>query len=125
MIMDFIYITLGMTTLIIFLFKRDWLLKKQYTTLILGWNSLLFGIGYILDHVNLVNSKFVVALKISLICHIVFFVLAGVFKIIYKQNPKDTFWTMDRSLMRDGVFNFLFWVIAGFGSAMLVFLRVI
>ncbi len=31
-----------------------------------------------------------------------------IFVSIYKREPKDTFWSMDLSLMKDGIFNFLY-----------------
>ena len=123
--MDFIFIILGMSTMLLFLFKRDWLMNKNASILLLVWNIFLFCGGYSLQFYRIGNPEIVIALKISLLCQIIFFVLVFSFRKLYGKNPEDTFWTMDISLLKDGIFNFLFWVIAGFVSAVLVFTKII
>lgn len=119
--MNILFIALGMSTLLIFLFKRDWLFKKYQFLVLLSANLLLFVLGNLLAD----NFKLATALKMSLISQLIFLTLVFVFKSIYKRNPVDTFWTMDMSLMKDGVFNFIFWVLGITVPAGLVFTGVI
>lgn len=123
--MGFIYIILGINTLIIFLYKREWLFNKKPFVLLLVCNLLLFAIGYLAPVFSLNNSKMIVALKMPFISQMLFVCLTTVFKKVYKRNPEDTFWSMDIKQMKDGVFNFLFWIIAVVLPAILVFGRII
>ena len=114
-----------MTTLMIFLFKRDWLLNKKKSKIILGFNIILFILGYLLQYKSIGNSKFVVAIKISLLSQLIFIGMVYLFRKIYTRDPVDTFWTMDQTLMKDGVFNFLYWVLAFLLPAYLVSAKII
>ena len=120
--MNFIYIALGMTTLLVFLYKREWLLNKNSALALLGWNLVLFILGSLLFNFEVGNPKMVVALKMPLLAQVIFIVLVSIFRKIYKYDPVDTFWTMDTSLMKDGIFNFLFFSTAIIFPAILVFM---
>ncbi len=123
--MDFIFILLGINTLFVFLYKREWLLQKQPFTILLACNLILFVLGYVLQYYSIGNPKLVVALKMPVLSQLLFIGLVTVFRKIYNRDPVDTFWTMDISLMKDGIFNFVFWVIAVILPAILVFTRII
>lgn len=122
---NFIFILLGMNTLIIFLFKREWLLNKKTLISLFLINLLLFVLGYIFQYSLIGNPKFVVSLKMPLISQLIFVFMNYIFYKIYNRNPVDTFWTMDRKLMKDGIFNFMFWVLAGVLPAIIVFGKMI
>jgi len=51
---------------------------------------------------------------------IVFFLMKTLYGFFYEANPKETFWSMDLSLMRDGAFNFLFWFLGIMIPVMLI-----
>ena len=123
--MDFIYIVLGINTLIVFLFNRDWLLQKKSFIILFIFNLILFVLGYLLQHYSIGNPKFVVALKMPILSQLLFMGLVALFRKVYNRTPEDTFWTMDISLMKDGIFNFIFWIIAIILPAILVFGKVI
>ncbi len=123
--MDFIYIILGMNTLIVFMYKRDWLLSRKPFTITLTVNFLLLILGYLLQYYSVGNPKMVVALKMPVLSQLLFIGLVTIFRKIYNRDPVDTFWTMDVSLMKDGIFNFFFWVVAIILPAILVFTKII
>jgi hypothetical protein len=124
---DFIFILFGMNTLIVFLFKREWLLEKNTFLLLLAANIFLFIAGYILEAKQMIggNPKLVLALKMPLLSQLLFICMVICFRKIYKRNPVDTFWTMDKKLMKDGVFNFVFWVVGVLLPTILVFTKTI
>jgi len=123
--MDFIYIALGINTLVIFMYKREWLLKKQPFTILLICNLVLFILGYVMQYHSFGNPKLTVALKMPILSQLIFIGLVTIFRKIYNRDPVDTFWTMDISLMKDGIFNLFFWVIAIILPAILVFTKII
>ena len=123
--MKFVFVFLGMTSLIVFLYKREWLLNKKKAFLLLGWNSLLFISSFLFSYLELGDPKYVVAMKMSLIAQLMFLLMAFLFKKLIGRTPKDTFWGSDASLMADGIFNFIFWVAAIVLPAILVFTKVI
>src|SRR5688500_17213223 len=104
--MDFIIIVISMFVHIIFIYKREWLFDKKIFMVIFGISTLTFVLGFILLNSKIGNPKFIPALKMPLLALAVFFIMKNIFFRIYKKNPEDTFWSMDISLMRDGVFNF-------------------
>ena len=122
---NFGFIILGMNTLIIFTFKREWLLKKNSFLVLLFINIILFAMGYLLEAKLIENPKLVVALKMPLISQLLFICMLICFRKIYNRDPVDTFWTMDRSLMRDGIFNAIFWFIGFVLPAILAFTKII
>ncbi|MDB5258691.1 MAG: hypothetical protein JWM14_3386 [Chitinophagaceae bacterium] len=122
--MDFIYITLGLNILLIFLVKREWLLERQPFTIIMFGNAALFVLGYALPHFSIVFSILVEALKIPILSQLLFMFLVKVFRKINK-TPVDTFWTMDTHLMKDIKFNLAFWIIAILLPAIIVYTELI
>jgi hypothetical protein len=123
--MDFAYIALGLNTLAVFLYKREWLLKKKPFTILLAVNILLLILGYIFQYNLIGNPNMVVALKMPLLSQLIFISLVTIFRKVYNRDPVNTFWTMDISLMKDGIFNFTFWVTAILLPSILVFTKVI
>lgn len=107
--MNFIFVFLGMTTLIVFLFKREWLLEKDKAIFIFIWNVFLFISSYFLLYIDFGDPDSVLLLRMSLITHLIFIFLVIIFKKIVGRNPVDTFWVSDKKLFIDGAFNFLFW----------------
>lgn len=122
---NFIFILLGTNTLIVFLYKRDWLLEKNPFLVLLAANSILFATGYLLEFELVGNPKLVIALKMPLLSQLIFVCMVLIFRKIYNRDPVDTFWTMDQKLMKDGIFNFVFWVAAIILPAIVVFGKII
>jgi len=119
--MDFIYIILGMNTLIVFIYKRDWFLRRKPFLILLFVNFLLLILGYLLQYYSVGNHKMVVVLKMPMLSQLLFIGLVIIFRKVYNRDPVDTFWTMDVSLMKDGIFNFFFWVVAIILPVILIF----
>ncbi len=122
---DFLFIIIGMTTIIVFSFKREWLLNQKFSLILMCINLLLLILGYVFEYNSIGNPKMVVAIKMPILSQLIFIVLVYIFRKIYNRNPVDTFWSMDLSLMKDGIFNFLFWLLAIVLPAILVFTKVI
>jgi hypothetical protein len=123
--MNLIYIFLGMNIHFLFLFKRDWLFKKEFYIKLLLCNSILALLSYLFQYCLIGNPKFVIALKMPLISQVLFIGLVVVFQKLFKRNPIDTFWSMDISQMKDGIFNFGFWFLSIVIPAILVFKKII
>jgi hypothetical protein len=119
--MRFIFVFLGTTTLLLFLYKREWLLDKKKGLLLFVWNCILFLSSFILSYYEIGDAKFYVALKMSLLTQLMFLIMAFIFKKVFGRAPQDTFWGSDPSLMADSAFNFTFWVLAVVIPAGLVF----
>lgn len=93
-----------MTTLIVFMYKRDWLWSRKPFTILLAVNFQLLILGYLLQYYSVGNPKMVVALKMPVLSQLLFIALVTIFRKVYNREPVDTFWTMDVSLMKDGIF---------------------
>ena len=123
--MNFIYILLGTNILAVFMFRRDWLLRKMPFLNLLAVNFLLLAVGYLFQYFSIGNQKFVIALKIPVLSQLIFIILVTIFRILNKRDPKDTFWSMDSSLMTDGLFNFVFVTVSLIFPAIIVFMKII
>lgn len=111
----------GMLVHGIFIFRRDILYKKTSFIIVLAFSLLLFCLSYAFQALPLGNPKLVVLLKVPLLSLAIFFVMRRIFYRMYKKNPEDTFWFMDVSLMKDGIFNFLFWFLGMFIPILMVY----
>ena len=116
--MGFFLVVFGQIILYIFLFNRKILVDKKYQFIFLFACIVLFVLGYILQNANVKGGE---ALKIPLLQWGIYRIFYYSFVKMYKREPKDTFWTMDKTLMVDGVFNALFWFIAFILPVILVF----
>lgn len=109
--MNIIFVLLATCILFVFMFKRNFLYETKPFIIILSVSFILFLI-YVLLKSNGIEYKNYQAFAIPLMQLIIFFMLSKIYKYIFGKNPEDTFWTMDKKLMKDGIFNFLFWVLA-------------
>jgi len=109
--MDFLFAIVGLFVQIIFLFKRELLFERRSFLLILLVSAIMFILSYILILNNIGNPNTVRMLTIPLLAAMVFYAIKYIFFKIYNRNPEDTFWSMDFGQMKDGIFNFLFWVL--------------
>ncbi|UUV22726.1 hypothetical protein [Paenimyroides aestuarii] len=116
--MDFFLIFSGQIILYIFLFNRKILVDKKYQFIFLFACIVLFALGDILQNTNVKGGE---ALKIPLLQWGIYRIFYFIFVKLYKREPKDTFGSMDKTLMIDGVFNALFWFIAFILPLALVF----
>jgi hypothetical protein len=119
--MDIVFIVIGINVNFIFLFKRDCLLQSQSFNSLLILNFFLFVLTYIPQYFLIDLPATFLALKIPFLSQLVFKVLLIFFRMLYKRDPLDSFWTNDLDLMKDGIFNLLFWVIGNIVPIIIVF----
>lgn len=120
-----VFIILGLSIIIIFLFKRDLLTKQNSFRVIFIFSIILFVLGYVLDILIKQEKSLAIALKIPLLCLLIFRGFLWIFEKLYNRVPVDTFWTMKKDVWKDAIFNILFWIIGILVPVLLVFKRVI
>lgn len=121
--MDIIFGTLGFSIQIIFMFKREWLFERRTFSVIYLISSILFISFYILNYSGITaDYKTTKLLTVPLLASSIFYVIKLVFFMIHGRNLQDTFWSMDSSLMSDGFFNAIFWLLGGVLSMLFAYL---
>ncbi len=108
--MNLIFIVLGLNFYAIFVLKRSWLLEIKPYTILFAFNLCLFIAAHLFQYKHLENNNFTAALKIPAPQQLLFLALLLVYRGIFKKDPADTLWSMDWKLIKDGVFNFIFFV---------------
>lgn len=102
--MDIILVLIGLAVFFIFLFKREILIQKKSAIYFTTICVILALIGIILLYFNI---KIGINLTIPFVQYTLYRFSHFIFVKIYKREPKDTWWTMDLSLMTDGIYNFI------------------
>ena len=108
--MTLIFSIIAISIHIIFLFKREILFQKKSFLTLLAISFFLVIISLLIKNSE-VEIENIEMLQIPFLVLIIFFIMSKVYNFICGQNAKDTFWTNDIKLMKDGIFNFLFWVL--------------
>ncbi len=108
--MIFFFTIIGVSVHLIFLFKRELLFDQRTFKILLMVSFSLFLIFFLIRE-NSTPAKGLETLLVPFLALIVFWVMKNIYKGFFRQDAKDTFYSMDLKLMRDGVFNFLFWVV--------------
>jgi hypothetical protein len=108
--MSLLFIILGLNIYTIFILKRDWLLQKKPYIILLLCNLILFAVGHTMLYRNIGNPNFVSALNIPAPQQILLLALLTIYRKIFHDDPADTLWSMDWKKMKDGIFNFIFFV---------------
>src|SRR5690349_19774022 len=107
--MDILFCFVGLNVHFFFLFKREFLFSKTGFVKITACNTCLFVVALILLSQGVGNANLIKLLTCPFVACIVFYCLKSVFYLLYKRNAVDTFWSMDISLFKDGIFNAVFW----------------
>jgi hypothetical protein len=94
----------------IFLAKREILFDKRKFKILLTISLVLVGLYYIIKGLD-IYIKSIEGLLVPFFALLVFLVMTTIYRKIFEQDAKDSFHSMDLKLMKDGIFNFLFWVI--------------
>jgi hypothetical protein len=110
--MDVIFILIGMNVTIVFLLDKSKLDKKEWFLKLLILNIILFLVALVCLGLGLGKNTAINSLFIPLIAQSVYYCLSKLFYLKYKRNSVDTYWTMDRSLFIDGLFNSIFWIVS-------------
>ena len=102
----------------IFLFSRKLLIHKTFSIVLWGICFSLFITGFLLDGKEIRGSE---ALKIPLLQYSIYLLFRYWFVKLYNREPKDTFWTMEKGVWKDAIFNIIFWLVAFLLPTILVF----
>jgi nitric oxide reductase large subunit len=110
--MNVIFILIGMNVTIVFLFDKNKLDDKRSFFKILILNIILFVVASICLLNNIAKNTAINSLFIPLIAQGIYYGLSKLFYLKYDRNSLDTFWTMDKTLFKEGWFNYIFWFIS-------------
>lgn len=99
-----------MSVHIIFTMKREILFDKKKFKILLTASLVLVGFYCLIRGLH-IYIKSIEALLVPFFALLVFLAMSTVYRKIFGQDAEDSFHSMDLKLMRDGIFNFLFWVI--------------
>ena len=110
--MDIIFILIGINVIGVFLFDRSLLNNKGSFYKLLALNVMFFLIASICFFNNIGKQTAINALFIPLATQFLYSGLSILFYLGHQRNIEDTFWTMDKSLFRDGWYNFTFIIIS-------------
>lgn len=108
--MTLLFTLVGMSVHGIFMFKREILFDRRTFRILLLISFLIFCLFFLVKELT-TNIKGVEMLLVPFLALLVFWVMANCYRGIFRQDAKDTYHSMDLKLMKDGIFNFLFWVI--------------
>jgi hypothetical protein len=109
-LMIFLFTVVGMSVHMIFMFKREILFNRKTFKILLLTSLLPFGLFYLIRELT-IPTKGLEMLLVPFLALIVFWVMASIYRGIFGKDAKDTYHSMDLKLMKDGIFNFLFWVV--------------
>lgn len=110
--MDIIFILIGINVMGVFLFDRSLLNNKVSFYKLLALNVVFFFTASICFFNNFGKQTAINALFIPLVAQLLYNGLNRLFYINYHRNIEDAFWTMDKSLFKDGWYNFAFFIIS-------------
>ncbi|MBS1525799.1 MAG: hypothetical protein JST19_09140 [Bacteroidetes bacterium] len=110
--MNVICVILGLNIYGIFIVKQEWLYRGKFFCLLFLFNFILYATAHLLEHFRIGNPKYESLLKIPFPQQALFLVLLIIHHALFRRNPEDTFWSMDWSKLKDGIFNFIFIVLS-------------
>jgi len=94
----------------IFVFKREILLDKKKFIALVAVSLVLVGLCYLAKGFE-IKIRNVEMLTIPFFALIVFLLMSTVYRMIFNKDAEDSFHSMDIRLMKDGIFNALFWLV--------------
>lgn len=106
---EFLLSLIGLSIQLIFLYKREMLTDKKFEIWLWLGTAILFLVGYTLGNKYGSEIKTIPLLMVPLLAYTIYKLLFWSYLSAFKQEPVDTFWSMNIKLIRSGVFNFLFW----------------
>lgn len=109
--MNIILTSLGLSTTIVFLFRREFLTQRKEAFVFLLYTSILFTIGIGLDDNT---NKYINFLKIPFPSLLIFYCLVFLFYIYYKRFPNDTSYSTSKKPVQDVIFNIVYWFLGIF-----------
>jgi len=115
-----VFVLIAMSIHIIFLFKREILFDKKKFKALFIISVGLFGFYFLLKGLNL-KVRNIEMIQVPFLALTIFLLMSYVYNKVFGENPEDTFYSMDITLMKDGIFNALFCFIGLFVPIILVF----
>jgi hypothetical protein len=106
----FLFTIVGISVHAIFIFKREILFERRTFRVLLLISLIIFSLFYLLRELT-TPIKGLEMLLVPFLSLIVFWVMTSIYRRIFAEDAKDTYYSMDLKLMKDGIFNFLFWII--------------
>ncbi len=121
-----LFTALGLITHLIFMYQREWFDDPARLRVLVAVEAVLFAVALVLQ-LAAVHTKndFFLMLKVPLLSLGLYKALQWGFVRLFNYRPRDSFWSMDLRLMKDGLFNFFFWVLGLIVPMTLVFTRVL
>ena len=123
-----VFTALGVNHLYVFLYKREWFDDKNKLLGIVIFYIFLFLTATLLNHAELPlkageyeRNDFFLILKMPLLSIAMYKAMQYAFIKSFGYSPRDSFWTNNLKLMKDGVFNFIFWVFGMLVPVILIF----
>ncbi|MGE0635169.1 MAG: hypothetical protein AB7P01_01915 [Bacteroidia bacterium] len=123
--MDFLLVIPSLNIQLIFLFKREWLLKNRTLIFLLIINILLFVIAVFFEEKEIIVSKMIPLLKMPFVSISIWIIYLFLFRFFLQRDPKDTFSRSHMPMTIDGVCNVLFFYFSMLISGLLMWLRIL
>lgn len=121
-----LFTILGLFTHLIFLFQREWFDHPARLRAAVAVGVVLFATALGLEHAGgHTKNDFFLLLKMPLLSLACYKAMQWGFVRLVGYRPRDSFYTIDLRLMKDGLFNFLFWVLGTVVPIALIFGRVL
>ncbi|WP_372474777.1 hypothetical protein AB4865_05810 [Capnocytophaga sp. ARDL2] len=102
-----LFLIISLIIVAIFLFDRTILSNPKYNKYFIVLGTLFFLLAVLFKDI-----KGIEFLKIPIIQWVSYKILVWIIVKFYGREPKDTFWSNDLSLMKDGILNAIFWFVA-------------
>jgi hypothetical protein len=108
--MTFILTIIAMSVHAIFIYRREILFDTKKFKILVAISLGLIGLFYLTKGLGIAIRNIEI-LTIPFFVLMVFLLMSTIYRMIFKVNAQDSYHSMDIRLMKDGIFNFLFWVI--------------
>lgn len=121
--MNFLAIVLGFSPAWIFMFRIEWLYKIRQFILLLIFYFVLFVSSVLGFFENYIDNNFNQILKAPFLALLVFSSFRYSFRVIFKRDPENTFWSFEKKPVGDVLFTILYWLF-GVGAPIILVLMI-